>query len=139
VNAPAAEVWRWLRKIGQGRGGIYSYEWLENRCGLTIHNAAEIRPEWQQLAVGDQVRVVPPGELGIPDGYAFRVALVDPPRALVLRQQPPEHPWNATWRSSSNRAATTAAGCWPAAGRLACPASAVAAPAAPRSSCATSC
>ena len=31
------------------------------------------------------------------EGYAFGVSLVEPPRALVLRQQPPEHPWDATW------------------------------------------
>jgi hypothetical protein len=97
INAPAEEAWRWLVQIGQGRGGMYSYEWLENLFRLDIHNAAEIRPEWQRLAVGDQVRVVPPGKLGMPDGYAFRVALVSSPHALVLRQQPPEHPWNATW------------------------------------------
>ena len=53
--------------------------------------------EWQQLAVGDQVRVVPRGKLRMRDGYAFRVAVVNPPDALVLRQQPPEHPWDATW------------------------------------------
>ena len=97
VDAPAEEVWPWLVQMGQGRGGMYSYEWLENLFGLEISNADVIRPEWQQLAVGDQVRVVPPGKLGMPEGYAFRVALVDPPRTLVLRQQPPEHPWNATW------------------------------------------
>jgi hypothetical protein len=97
VDAPPQAVWAWLVQIGQGRGGMYSYEWLENLFGLDIHNADELRPEWQHLAVGDQVRVVPPGKLAMPDGYAFRVAIVDPPRALVLRQQPPEHPWNATW------------------------------------------
>ena len=60
VNAPAAELWSWLVQIGQGRGGMYSYEWLENLFGLDIHNATEIRPGWQRLAVGDPVRVVPP-------------------------------------------------------------------------------
>jgi deazaflavin-dependent oxidoreductase (nitroreductase family) len=97
VHAEPAEVWAWLVQLGQGRGGMYSYEWLENLFGLDIHNAEELRPEWQRLAAGDQVRVVPPGRLGMPGGYAFRVARVEPPRALVLRQQPPEHPWNATW------------------------------------------
>jgi len=97
VHAPATEVWKWLVQIGQDRGGMYSYEWLENAFGLDIHNAAEIREEWQHLAVGDAVRVVPPGKFGMPDGYAFRVAIVEPPHALVLRQQPPEHPWDSTW------------------------------------------
>jgi hypothetical protein len=90
-------VWSWLVQIGQDRGGMYSYEWLENLFGLDIHNADRIHEEWQLLAVGDAVRVVPRGRLGMREGYAFRVALVDPPRALVLRQQPPEHPWDSTW------------------------------------------
>lgn len=98
VDAPPEVVWSWLVQIGQGRGGMYSYEWLENAVGLDIHNAQEIRDEWQHLAVGDSVRVVPAGKIGMmPDGYAFRVALVEAPSALVLRQQPPEHPWDATW------------------------------------------
>jgi hypothetical protein len=48
VRAPAEEVWPWLAQIGQGRGGFYSYEWLENLAGCDIHNADEIRPEWQR-------------------------------------------------------------------------------------------
>ncbi len=97
INAPPHEVWQWLVQIGQDRGGWYSYEGLENLFGLDIHNTDEIRAEWQDLAVGDEVRVAPPGALGMKDGYAFRVAIVEPDRALVLRQAPPEHPWNATW------------------------------------------
>lgn len=97
IEAPAERVWSWLVQIGQDRGGMYSYEWLENLFGLDIHDADQIREEWQHLAVGDAVRVVPRGKLSMREGYAFRVALVDPPRALVLRQQPPEHPWDATW------------------------------------------
>jgi hypothetical protein len=97
VQAPADEVWSWLVQIGQDRGGMYSYESLENLFGLNIHNATEIREEWQHLAVGDPVRVVPAGKFGLRDGYAFHVAIVEPPYALVLRQQPPEHPWDSTW------------------------------------------
>jgi hypothetical protein len=97
VEAPADIVWSWLVQIGQDRGGMYSYEWLENLFGLDIHNTNQIRQEWQDLAGGDQVRVVPRGKLGMRQGYAFRVSQVEPPRALVLRQQPPEHPWDSSW------------------------------------------
>lgn len=97
VEAPPEEIWAWLVQMGQGRGGMYSYDWLENLIGLDIHSADEIRDEWQRLAVGDRVVVVPEGYGPMPDGYAFRVALVDAPRALVLRQAPPEHPWNGVW------------------------------------------
>src|SRR5919106_2668598 len=92
VAAPAETVWNWLGQIGQDRGGMYSYEWLENLFGLDIHNADQIREEWQQLSLGDAVRVVPRGKLGMRDGYAFRVALVDPPHALVLASTAPRAP-----------------------------------------------
>jgi hypothetical protein len=97
VAAPPEEVWAWLVQIGQNRGGMYSYDWLENLLGLHIRSTAEIREEWQRLAVDDRVVVVPEGYGPMPAGYAFTVARVDPPRALVLRQAPPEHPWNGVW------------------------------------------
>ena len=97
VHAAAEQVWCWLVQIGQDRGGMYSYQWLENLFGLGIHNADEIRREWQDLSVRDEVRLVPAGRLGMPDGYALPVAHLDPGRSIVLRQQPPTHPWDAVW------------------------------------------
>ena len=97
VAAPAEEIWAWLVQIGQDRGGMYSYDWLENLVGLDIRTTDEIREEWQHLAVGDRVVVVPEGYGPMPAGYAFTVARVDRGRALVLRQAPPEHPWNGVW------------------------------------------
>ena len=97
VRAPAERVWAWLVQIGHGRGGMYSYDWLEDLVGLGIHSADELREEWQQLAPGDRVVVVPEGYGPMPAGYAFRVALAQPPSALVLRQGPPEHPWDGVW------------------------------------------
>jgi len=97
VNAPAEEVWRWLVQIGQDRGGLYSYDWLENTVGLRIHSADRIRAEWQQLRVGDLVRLVRPGWLGLRDGVALPVARLDPGRSIVLRQQPPRSPWDGIW------------------------------------------
>ena len=35
VNAPAEEVWPWLAQVGQDRGGVYSYEWLESLSGAS--------------------------------------------------------------------------------------------------------
>jgi hypothetical protein len=97
VDAGPEEIWAWLVQIGHGRGGMYSYDWLENLIGLDIHTTDEVREEWRHLAVGDRVVVVPEGYGPMPAGYAFRVAVVDPPRALVLRQAPPEQPWNGIW------------------------------------------
>ena len=78
IRAPAEAVWPWLAQLGQGRGGLYSYDWLENLTGCDIHSADRIIPELQGLRAGDTVR------LG-PQGYpAYPVAAVDPGRALAL-------------------------------------------------------
>ncbi|MGE0170333.1 hypothetical protein [Nocardioides sp.] len=61
IGAPPEAVWPWLVQIGQGRGGLYSYDWLENLLGLDIHSANSIDPRLQELAVGDVVRLVPEG------------------------------------------------------------------------------
>jgi len=79
IQAPAAEVWKWLVQIGQDRGGFYSYTFLENLVGADIHNTNEIRPEWQELKVGDTIK------LGRDEGVIkLEVLAVEPGRALVL-------------------------------------------------------
>ena len=40
VRAPAGQVWPWLAQMGQGRGGLYSYDWLENLVGCAGHQGA---------------------------------------------------------------------------------------------------
>ena len=37
----------WIAQLGQGRGGFYSYDFLENLVGCDIHSADRIVPEWQ--------------------------------------------------------------------------------------------
>ena len=64
-------------QIGQGRGGWYSYEWLENLVGCKIQNADRIIPEFQDLKAGGSVRL----SAGLP-GYP--VAIVEFERAIVL-------------------------------------------------------
>lgn len=97
VDAPLHDVWSWLVQIGQNRGGMYSYDRLENLLGLRIHSTEVIRPEWQELAVGDRIVLVPEGWAGLKAGYGLPVAVVEAPRTLVLRQSPPEHPWDGVW------------------------------------------
>lgn len=95
VHADAEHVWPWLVQIGQDRGGMYSYDRLEQAIGLDIRSGTEIRPEWQGLEPGDRVQLVPPGWGPLPDGYAFTVASVHAPHTLVLRQGP--EPWDGIW------------------------------------------
>jgi hypothetical protein len=78
IQAPPEQVWPWLVQIGQGRGGFYSYEQIENAMGLRMENADRILPEWQNLQVGDVVPLAPDGAMDVP------VVILEPQRALVL-------------------------------------------------------
>jgi hypothetical protein len=97
IGAPADEVWRWLVQIGQDRAGMYSYDRLEKLVGLHISSAERVHGEWQSLAVGDTVRLIPAGWMGLRDGLALPVAQLVPGRSIVLRMAPPTLPWNAVW------------------------------------------
>lgn len=97
IEAAAEEVWPWLVQMGQDRGGLYSFEALENALGLEYRNADRIHPEWQNLAVGDSVRLVPRGWLGLRRGVEMTVTQVDPPHSIVLRAAPPDLPWEMVW------------------------------------------
>jgi hypothetical protein len=93
VAAPADDVWQWIAQLGQGRGGFYTYDFLENLAGCDIHSADGIVPEWQSISVGDEVKLHP--DIGL------RVALLDPGTALVLRggipMGPVAPPYDCTW------------------------------------------
>lgn len=55
INASPEQIWPWLVQWGQGRGGWYSYDWLENLFGFDIHTADRILPEFQNLKIGDPI------------------------------------------------------------------------------------
>jgi hypothetical protein len=55
IDAPIDDVWPWLAQIGEGRGGFYSYSWLERAVGAAIHNADTVHPTWQDVHIGDTV------------------------------------------------------------------------------------
>ena len=40
INTLPAAIWPWLVEIGSGRGGVYTYDWIENLFGLNMHSAA---------------------------------------------------------------------------------------------------
>jgi hypothetical protein len=93
INAPADRVWPWIAQLGQGRGGFYSYDFLENLVGCDIHSADRIEPEWQQLEVGNEVRLAP--QVGLV------VASLERGRSVVLRGGVPigntTPPYDFTW------------------------------------------
>ncbi len=84
ISAPPAEVWAWLVQIGQGRGGFYSYDALENLLRCDIHSADAIVPELQQLREGDLILLAPA------EAPCYRVAAVRAPHVLVLAGADPK-------------------------------------------------
>ncbi|MFG1930716.1 SRPBCC family protein [Mycobacterium sp. NPDC048908] len=97
INAPASAVWPWLTQMGQDRGGLYSYETLENFVGLNYHNADHIYPEWQHLAVGDEMRLVPKGWLGLREGFTMRVIDIVEQQSIVLRSPSRNQSGDTVW------------------------------------------
>ncbi|WP_433663221.1 SRPBCC family protein [Nocardia sp. CA-128927] len=77
IAATPAAIWPWLVQLGPGRGGAYTYDWIENLLGLNMHSADEILPQFQNLTVGDTFAL---GE----NGPRMRAAIIDPERALVF-------------------------------------------------------
>jgi hypothetical protein len=59
IQAPPAAIYPWLLQLGIDRGGMYSYDWLENLFGLNVHTTDRIVPEYQNVQVGDFWRFTP--------------------------------------------------------------------------------
>jgi hypothetical protein len=72
IAARPGQVWPWLVQLGYGRGGWYSYDWIDNDGQAS---ADRIMPELQQLQVGDQILMLP--------GMGPRVREVEPNHFLV--------------------------------------------------------
>ena len=77
INATPEQVWPWLVQMGWGRGGWYSWDLLDN---AGRRSATEVHPEWQNLAVGDQLQFWALGRVM----DAYRVAVIEPNRFLGL-------------------------------------------------------
>ena len=97
IDAPPDAIWPWLVQMGQDRGGLYTFEALENLIALHYRNADQIHPEWQRLQPGELVRLAPTGWLGRRDGVTLQVADVIDKEAIVLRATGPHLPWDAVW------------------------------------------
>ncbi|HET7698234.1 MAG TPA: hypothetical protein VFK57_21140 [Vicinamibacterales bacterium] len=77
IDALPEDIWPWLVQIGSDRAGLYSYDWLDRVFGILDRpSATRIIPEYQHLAVGDQVHLGPRAEL--------TVITCETGRALVL-------------------------------------------------------
>lgn len=75
IDAPPSAVWPWIVQIGPyPRGGVYTYDWIENLFGLNMKSTREIIEEFQHPEIGD--------EIGF-GGNKMRAALIEPQKAFA--------------------------------------------------------
>jgi hypothetical protein len=89
IHAAPETIYPWTVQSDALKGGWYSYTWLETyllRCQMV--NADRIHPEWQNLQVGDEVRMC----LDEPAPPSYIVAQIHPNRAIVMG-----HKENGEW------------------------------------------
>jgi len=88
IKAQAEDVWPWLVQMGDQRGGLYSYDWIDQLFGVLDRPSAErILPAFQNLRVGD---VIPMGS-----GPGWPVETLEPNRFLLVHidQAGMEYTW----------------------------------------------
>jgi hypothetical protein len=84
IQAAPESIYPWIAQLGAGKGGMYSYSWLEtNLINCPLVNADRIHPEWQDLKVGDLVKMCP----NEPAPPPYVVAQIEPGHAVVLGHQ----------------------------------------------------
>jgi hypothetical protein len=77
IKARPTDIWPWLVQMGYGRGGMYTYDWIDRLMGVLDRDSTwEVLAEYQRLEVGD---VIPMGE-----GPSWPVKAIEPNRSLVL-------------------------------------------------------
>ena len=95
VNARPEEIYPWIVQLGAERGGMYSYDWFEtNILQCELINADRIHEEWQDLKVGDKVKMCPKEGWGPPP---YEVAMMEPNHAIVMGHQE-KGSWGDVWQ-----------------------------------------
>ena len=87
IQAAPEDVWPWIVQAGFDRAGFYSYDLLDN-AGRP--SASRIQPELQPAKLGGWVPMAGKAT----ETTAFRVALIDPGRALLWKK--PHSTWSWT-------------------------------------------
>lgn len=82
IDASPEAVWPWVAQLGADKAGFYSYQWLENLCGLDVQNADHVVDAWQHPEVGDVLRLHARAT-GIP------IVAVEPGRFLLAQIEEP--------------------------------------------------
>lgn len=89
INAKPEQIYPWIVQLGAEKGGMYSYSWFEtNILQCELINADRIHEEWQNLKVGDQMKMCP-GTSGPPP---YEIAILKPDQSIVMG-----HKENGAW------------------------------------------
>ncbi len=93
ISAPPEAVWPWLAQMGPSpRGGVYTYDWIENLLGLDIHSVDRILPEFQNPRLGDSIAL---GE------NRMEIVRLDPGAVLSFRSDDGNWVWTFVLRAES--------------------------------------
>jgi len=77
INAWPAHIWPWLAQMGNGRGGLYSYDWLDQAFGVLDSPSSDtLMSRFREIRAGDTIPVG--GSPGWP------VAVATPNELLLL-------------------------------------------------------
>ncbi|MBJ7354069.1 MAG: hypothetical protein JHC98_04525 [Thermoleophilaceae bacterium] len=88
IDAPPSAVWPWIVQIGpKPRGGVYTYDWIENLLGLNMQSTRQVLEEFQHPTLGD--------EIGF-GGNKMVLAELDPQRSLAWRSSDGNWVWSFT-------------------------------------------
>lgn len=86
IDAPPSAIWPWIVQIGPApRGGVYTYDWIENLLGLNMHSADEVLTEFQHPKVGEKIGF---------GANEMELALVENQRAFVWRSSDGNWVWS---------------------------------------------
>jgi hypothetical protein len=86
INAAPSSVWPWIVQIGPSpRGGVYTYDWIENLFGLKMKSTNEVLEEFQHPQIGDSIGF---------GGNEMEIALLEPERTLVWRSSDGNWIWS---------------------------------------------
>ena len=62
IDAPPAEVWKWIVQIGSSRAGWYSIDWIDNGG---VRSSREILPKYQKIEQGYFIPFTPDQKNGM--------------------------------------------------------------------------
>jgi hypothetical protein len=95
IDAPPSAVWPWLAQMGPApRGGVYTYDWIENLLGLDIHSVDHLIPEFQHPEPGLEIAF---------GSNRMRMEIVEPEHTLAMREAGEDWVWTFNLREREGR------------------------------------